>query len=997
MKHGIFKNSKTLFCVLLSIVAPVGVMAQKVISVKGTVKDATGLPVIGANVIQKGTSNGAISDFDGNFELQLPDTATLVVSYIGYLTQELHPNTQQLQIVLKEDAVNLEEAVVIGYGAVKKSDATGSVIAIKPDKMNRGQTTNAQDLITGKVAGVNVVSNGGSPGGGATIRIRGGSSLNASNDPLIVIDGLPMDNDGIKGVSNFLSTINPNDIESFTVLKDASATAIYGSRASNGVIIITTKKGEAGSGPRVSYDGNVSVSTRRGEIKVLNGDEFRAMVKQMYGQDPNDKDGQKIVGMLGEGNTNWQDEIFRPAFGMDHNLTVTGGLKNMPYRFSFGYTNQDGILKTSEFERYTGSMTLNPSFFDNHLKVSLNAKGMIVNNRFANTGAIGAAIAMDPTQSVRDARELYDQFGGYFQWTQVDGNGNPIISNLAPKNPVALLEQKNDRSNAKSLIGNAQFDYKFHFLPDLRVNLNLGMDYSSGNQKYYADPQGSESTPRGREGWDKQTKTNKSLDFYLQYGKTINDHTFDLMGGYAWQHFYKEGNYGSDGVTESYNPEYKEYKTESYLVSFFGRANYNYAGKYLATLTLRRDGTSRFPVKNRWGLFPAVALGWKVNEEAFLKNVSWLSDLKLRLGYGVTGQQNLGLGDYPYIPSYVINQEGAMYPIGGIFFPLSRPEAYNTDLKWEETSTYNAGIDFGFLDNRISGSVEAYYRRTDNLLNEVVIPAGTNFNNRMISNVGSLENKGIEFSINAKPVVTNDFIWDLGYNITYNNNKITKLTNGNNDNYLVETGGISRGTGSTIQAHAVGQAASSFYVYEQVYDNNGKPIEGLFVDRNDDGVINSNDRYFHKKPAADVTMGLNSKFTYKNWDLGFSLRASLGNYVYNDVAANNAATRVYNEKGSNLTNIPLSAFDTNFTGLTDYYMSDYYIQNASFLRVDNITLGYSFRNLFNKGLMGRVYGTVSNPFVLTKYKGLDPEVGGGIDNNIYPRPMVSQIGVSLTF
>ena len=1001
MKHGIFTDSKTLFCVLLSIVAPIGVMAQQVISVKGIVKDATGIPVIGANVIQKGTTNGVISDFDGNFQLQLPDTATLVVSYIGYLTQELKPNTKPLEIVLKEDAISLDEAVVIGYGAVKKSDATGSVIAIKPDKMNRGQTTNAQDMISGKVAGVNVTSNGGTPGGGATIRIRGGSSLSASNDPLIVIDGLPMDNDGIKGVSNMLSTINPNDIESFTVLKDASATAIYGSRASNGVIIITTKKGEAGSRPRVSYDGNVSVSTRRGEVEVMNGDQFRAFVQEMYRVDPvNDSQKEqdrknKILGTLGSANTDWQDEIFRPAFGMDHNLTVSGGLKNMPYRFSFGYTNQDGILKTSEFERYTASMNLSPSFFDNHLKVNLNAKGMIANNRFANTGAIGSALSMDPTQSVRDDRKEYEAFGGYFQWLNQKGEYN----NLAPQNPVAMLMQRQDRSNAKSFLGNAQFDYKFHFLPDLRANLNLGMDYSKGKQTLYVDPQAAESFPYGRTGWSDQTKYNNSLDFYLQYAKSINDHTFDAMLGYAWQHFHREENYQYDGVTGSYQPTSGVDKTESYLVSFFGRLNYNFAGKYLATVTLRQDGTSRFPVKNRWSMFPAVALGWKLNEEAFLKEVSWLSDLKLRLGYGITGQQNLNQGDYSYIPTYASNQEGAYYPIDGIFFPLSRPDAYNTDLKWEETTTYNAGIDFGFLDNRISGSVEAYYRKTDDLLNVVDIAAGTNFTNRLISNVGSLENKGLEFSINSKPIVTNDFMWDLGYNLTYNQNKITKLTTGSGDNYTVGTGGISTGTGTLIQAHAVGQPASSFYVYEQVYDNSGKPIEGLFVDRNNDGVINDQDRYFYQKPAADVTMGLSSKMTYKGWDFGFSLRASLGNYVYNDVDANRASLNsgdIFSAKGNNLNNRPLSAFDTNFTGIKDYYMSDYYVQNASFLRVDNITLGYTFKNLFNKGIIGRVYGTVSNPFVFTKYKGLDPEVNGGIDNNVYPRPLVSQIGVSIT-
>ncbi|MEG1586972.1 MAG: TonB-dependent receptor [Bacteroidales bacterium] len=993
MKHGIFTNSKTLLCVLLSFIAPFGVMAQQVISVKGTIKDATGIPVIGANVIQKGTTNGVISDFDGNFQLQLPDTATMVVSYIGYLTQELKPNTKAMEIVLKEDAISLDEAVVIGYGAVKKSDATGSVIAIKPDKMNRGQTTNAQDMISGKVAGVNVVSNGGSPGGGATIRIRGGSSLSASNDPLIVIDGLPMDNDGIKGVSNFLSTINPNDIESFTVLKDASATAIYGSRASNGVILITTKKGEAGSAPRISYDGNVSVSTRKGEIKVMDGDQFRSFVKEMYGDRP------EVLDKLGTANTNWQDEIFRPAFGTDHNLTVSGGLKNMPYRVSFGYTNQNGILKTSEFERYTASMSLSPSFFDNHLKVNLNAKGMIANNRFANTGAIGSALSMDPTQSVFDDRDDYKAFGGYFQWFTHDKDlGQNIHNVLAPQNPVAMLMLKQDRSNAKSFLGNAQFDYKFHFLPDLRANLNLGMDYSKGEQTLQIDPTSAESNPYGRTGFDKQTKYNNSLDFYLQYAKSINDHTFDAMVGYAWQHFYREGNSHYEGVVNQYDPKSSEYKTESYLVSFFGRLNYNWAGKYLATVTLRQDGTSRFPVKNRWSMFPSVALGWKINEEAFLQDVSWLSDLKLRLGYGITGQQNLNQGDYPYIPTYVSNEAGAFYPIDGIFFPTSRPNAYNTDLKWEQTSTYNIGVDFGFLDNRISGSVEAYYRKTDDLLNMVDIAAGTNFTNRLISNVGSLENKGLEFSINSKPIVTNDFVWDLGYNVTYNQNKITKLTSGKGDNYTVATGGISTGTGRTIQAHAVGQAASSFYVFEQVYDNNGKPIEGLFVDRNEDGIINDDDRYFHKKPAADVTMGLSSKMTYKGWDFGFSLRANLGNYVYNDVDANRAnlgSGDIYSSKGF-FSNRPLSAFDTNFKGGTDYYMSDYYVQNASFLRVDNITLGYTFRNLFNKGIIGRVYGTVSNPFLFTKYKGLDPEVNGGIDNNIYPRPLVSLIGLSIT-
>ncbi len=996
MRHGILNHAKTVATVLVSTLAPMGVMAQTPISVTGTVIDATGLPVIGANVIEKGTTNGVITDFDGNFILQMPSNGTLVVSYIGYASQEFQASSTPFHIKLAENAVALDEAVVIGYGSVKKSDATGSVVAIKPDKMNRGQTTNAQDMISGKVAGVNVTTAGGAPGSGATIRIRGGSSLSASNDPLIVVDGLPMDNDGVKGVSNILSTINPNDIESFTVLKDASATAIYGSRASNGVIIITTKKGDAGTKPRISYDGNFSISTRRGEIDVMDGNEYRDYVSKVYADRPDE------LAKLGQGNTNWQDEIFRPAFGTDHSLTVTGGTKNMPYRASLGYTNQDGILKTSEFERYTASVNLNPSFFDNHLKVNLNGRGMIVNNRFADTGAIGSALAMDPTQTVFDAREAYQDFGGYFQWyTTNPTTGQRVFNAVAPQNPVAMLAQKRDESHAKSFIGNAQFDYKFHFLPELRANLNLAMDYSKGKQTLYIDPQAAASNPFGRTGFDEMTKTNKSLDFYLQYGKTFGDHAIDVMGGYAWQHFYREGHNQYAGVLENYNPTAEKYATESYLVSFFGRLNYTLKDRYLATVTMRQDGSSRFTKQNRWSLFPSVALGWKVNEEAFLKDVDVLSDLKLRVGYGVTGQQNITGNDYPHLASYEANYDGAFYPFINadgevVYYPTSRPGAYNSDLKWEETTTYNVGLDFGFLDNRITGTLDAYYRRSDDLLNMVVVPAGTNFKNMVLSNVGSLENKGIELSINTKPIQTNNFNWDLSYNVTYNRNEITKLTTGSGEGYHVATGGISSGTGFTAQAHAVGHPAHSFLVYEQVYDNDGNPIEGLFVDRNGDGIVNADDRYFHKKPAADVMMGLSSKMTYKGWDFGFSLRASLGNYVYNDVDASRASlTDMWSDKGF-WSNRPASAFETNFQGKKEFFLSDYYVQNASFVRVDNITVGYTFRNLFNKGIYGRVYGTVSNPMVFSKYKGLDPEMHSGIDNNIYPRPMVSLIGLSLT-
>ncbi len=1005
MKHIILSLKKVILPVMVGLLVSAGAFAQQ-IKVRGVVKDATGEPVIGANIIQKGTNNGTTSDFDGLFQLEAPQGSSILVSYIGYTPQEVIATTKPLTVVLQDDAIQLESAVVIGYGTVKKSDATGSVTAIKPDKMNKGLTVNAQDMIAGKIAGVNVVSNGGTPGGGATIRIRGGSSLSASNDPLIIIDGLPMDNNGIKGVSNMLSSVNPNDIESFTVLKDASATAIYGSRASNGVIIITTKKGAEGSRPTVSYDGNFSISTKKKTIDVLNGDEYRSLITSMYADQPD------VIAKLGTANTDWQDEIFRTAFGTDHNITLSGGLKNMPYRVSFGYTDQQGILKTSSFERYTLSFNLNPSFFDKHLNISLTGKGMYVKNRFADTGAIGAAVSMDPTQSVYNYDPQYDVFGNYYQWyvpnAEFENNdGDKVNSDtynsLATTNPVALLNLKKETSKAKSFVGNARFDYKAHFLPELRAVLNLGLDASTGKQKLYVPVHAASDHMYGRAGQDKEDKTNTSLDFYLQYTKDWKNQNLDIMGGYAWQHFHRSGNsYYSgleEGVKSNYNARLNRWKTESYLVSFFGRVNYSLFDRYMLTATLREDGTSRFHKDNRWGFFPSVALAWKMNQESFLRDVTAISEMKLRLGYGKTGQQELGLGDYPYLPTYIVNKDGAYYPIGGEFMDLYRPEAYNTDLKWEETTTYNVGLDYGVLQNRISGSVEFYYRKTDDLLSYVDVSALSNFKNQVIQNIGSLENKGVEFTINTKPIVRRDFFWDLGFNVTYNKNKITKLTAGSGDDYFVATGGISPGTGNTVQAHAVGQPANSFYVYQQVYDNSGKPIEGLFVDRNGDGIINEKDKYFHHKPTGDVLMGLSSKMTWKGWDFSFSLRASLNNYVYNDVDAdrlNISSGAIWSTSGF-LSNRPLSAFDTNFQGVKDSYMSDYYVQKASFLRCDNITLGYTFKNLFNKGVVARVYGTVQNPFVITKYKGLDPEVNGGIDNNIYPRPIVSLVGLTVNF
>ena len=1000
---------KALLTLLVGLFLSIGAFAQQ-IAVKGHVKDTTGEPVIGANVLVKGTTNGTITDFDGNFMLNVPKDAILSVSFVGYKSAEVKA-ASTVMVTLEDDSQVLDAVVVIGYGSVKKNDMTGSVTAIKPDKLNKGLITNAQDMMTGKIAGVSVISKGGAPGEGATIRIRGGSSLTAENDPLIVIDGLAMDNKGVKGLANPLSMVNPNDIESFTVLKDASATAIYGSRASNGVIIITTKKGQAGARPTISYDGNVSVSTVKSTVDVMDGDQFRSFIKDIWGEDS------EAYSKLGNANTDWQKEIFRPAVSTDHNLTISGGLKNMPYRVSFGYTNQNGIVKTSKFERYTASVSLAPSFFEDHLKINANLKGMIAKNRYADGGAVGSAVSFDPTQSVR-SDDPYHQyyFDGYFQWNTDasslnDDTWKRTFNSNAPGNPVALLEEKDDRAISKSLIGNLELDYKFHFLPDLHAHVNGGMDLSTGKQYTDVSPYSSTNNYYGSYGWEQKDKYNLSLNAYLQYSKDFTDkHRFDVMAGYEWQHFHDTSDqeyWGlyplSNNVVENrgqrYNNTSSGSATESYLVSFFGRVNYTLLDRYLFTATVRQDGSSRFHKNNRWGLFPSFALGWKLKEEAFLKDVDVLSDLKLRLGYGITGQQNINSGDYPYLAVYETNKDGAYYPILGEGTTY-RPNAYNPDLKWEKTTTYNVGLDFGFLNNRINGAVDYYYRKTTDLLNSVFVSAGTNFKNKVLSNVGSLENSGIEFSINSKPVVTTDWTWDLGFNITYNKNEITKLTTGDSENYYVAAGdNIGGGRDMKAMAHAVGHPASSFYVYQQVYDENGKPIENEFVDRNGDGTINGDDRYFYKKPTADVLMGLTSRLSYKSWDFSFSLRASLNNYVYNSVEAGGSdcnPTSVYSFGALN--NRPLMGVANNIQNLKDNtLLSDYFVQNASFMKCDNITLGYSFKKLFGAPIGGRVYAAVQNVFTITKYKGLDPEVEKGLDNNIYPRPLTTLIGLSLHF
>ncbi|MFZ4457096.1 MAG: SusC/RagA family TonB-linked outer membrane protein [Bacteroidales bacterium] len=1027
------KKIKFTLLVLTLLSFGIGAMAQTKTTLKGEVVDKDNIPVIGASIIEKGTTNGTVTNIDGKFSLNVSNAkGTLRITCVGYEKLEIAvPSASQtVKIKLQESSVALNEVVAIGYGVVKKNDATGSVNAIKPDKLNKGLVLNAQDMLIGKVAGVQVTTGGGTPGGSAQIRIRGGSSISASNDPLIVIDGLMLDNSGIKGAPNALSTINPNDIETFTVLKDASATAIYGSRGSNGVIIITTKKGEKGGKVRVAYDGNASLGTIAKTYDVLTGDQFRNFVTNLYATNPD----VTALASLGTENTDWQKQIYQDAVSHDHNISVMGSTKTMPYRISAGYTNQNGIIKTSNFERFIASANLNPSFFQDHLKLTLNAKGMYTKNRYADGGVVGGAASFDPTQPIMSTDPKFSKYGGYFQWRGVTGN------TLAGGNPVAALYQKNDRATSRDFIGNLESDYKVHFLPDLHLHLTLGMESSYGIQRLNIDTMSIMNDGYGRTGWDEEYKNNTSAAFYAQYSKQIDKHKFDFMVGTEEQHYHRKGSneyYGKpwdvnkNGTVETgeyYDhiiPSATAWATENFVVSYFGRANYSYANRYLLTATFRNDNSSRFSKENRSAYFPSCAFAWKASEEPMIKEMDIFSELKVRLGYGITGQQDIGVGDYSYMPVYTGNRQGGYYQFGDSLYNTSRPEAYNTKLKWESTTTYNAGIDFGVANSRFTASVDYYFRRTNDLLFVAPIPAGTNLRNKIIQNIGSLENRGIEVTLNGKVISTKDLTWELTYNFTKNINKVTKLDGAA---AFVPAGGTFQGY---TKVNAVGMPANSFYVYQQLYDANGKMIEtgaptladpskkysdtDAFLDKKDkkiyftntagnkdstfvgDGVINENDRVFVHSENPDFTMGLSSKLTYKGFDFGVSMRAVVGNYLYNAVESgysNVSATGIWNSYFVNKTS---KAIEDGLTGQPKTYLSDHYVQDASFIRIDNITLGYSFKKLFNAKASGRIYTAVQNPFVYTKYKGLDPEVQGGIDNNIYPRPRTTLIGLSLNF
>ena len=967
--------------ILAFLLLPASVYAQTQKTITGTVIDELGESVIGATVKAINTSMGTITDIDGNFTLQVPaEVKQLTISYVGYVTQTVDITSEPIRVQLKSDNQLLQEVVVVGYGVTRKSDLTGSVSTMKADDFNGGTINSPEQLINGKVSGVQIMSSGGSPSAGSSIRIRGGASLNASNDPLIVVDGVPLENGGITGSGNFMSMINPSDIESMTVLKDASSTAIYGSRASNGVLLITTKKG-SGDRLKVSFSTNNSLSVKTQTSDVLSAGQFRAVINEQG------SDTQKSL--LGTTDTNWTNEIFHSAFATDNNVSVSGKAGFLPFRVSVGYLNQAGILRSDKLERYTGSVVVNPSFFDNHLRLTLNAKGSVSETRFADTGAIYNAASFNPTVPVYSGN---DRFGGYFE--SVSPGGVPD----ATLNPVGLLDYLDHQGEVKRVIGNFDIDYKFHFLPDLKAHISLGLDYAEGYGIYYCpDGVGMNYQVGGSNNkYGPQTNTNKLFTGYLNYNKNVESikSNTDVTAGYDYQSWVaKTVGYDSFNVFGEKQGTTAPTDQRHLLISYYGRLNYSFDNRYLLNVTMRTDGTSRFSPDYRWGYFPSVGIGWRLNEEGFMKGISWLNSLKLRVSYGVTGQQEIG-NNYGYMPVYNTSTPGAYYLMGKDYIPMLRPQGYISNLKWETTTSWNYGFDFSVLDNRLSGSFDYYTRKTKDLLAEVPVPAGANFNSRMTTNVGNVDSQGLEFTLNATPVTTKDFTWDVSFNATWQSMKVKNLS------LAPGTATVNTLVGPTFDSYAIqvlseGYEPYMFYLYHQLYDNNGKPIEGMYADTNDDGVIDNNDRYRCKSPTPDWILGFSTNLQWKKWTLGFSLRANIGNYVYNGNAMSMGAWETVSYNTYQLNNLNASYLKTGFQHRQR--LSDYYLENASFLKMDNISLRYTFGKISDWCSNLYVGAMIQNVFTLTKYSGVDPEVPNGCDNSFYPRPRTFSLSVGVDF
>jgi len=979
---------RSLLLVALFVIGCLQLMAQTR-TIKGEVTDAqNGEALIGATVMVEGEKGGTVTDFDGNFSLQVSSSAKKIkVSYIGYIDKILSIS-DKMKVKLESDSKALADVVVIGYGTARKSDLTGSVATVKSKDFNKGLVSSPEQLINGKVSGVQIMSNSGSASAGSTIRVRGGASLNASNDPLIVLDGVPLEQGGISGnSSNFLSMINPSDIESMTVLKDASSTAIYGSRASNGVIIITTKKGQQGA-VKVNFNTTNSLQTRAQMVDMLSRDEFVNVINQ-FGTD-NQKS------LLGTANTDWNDEVYRTAFGTDNNLSVSGSIdKWLPFRVSVGYYNQSGLVRKDNVERWTGNVVLTPSFFQDHLKLTINAKGTLNNNSFNNGGAVWAAATFNPTIPVYSGN---DKYGGYNE--ALDADGVPV--NAGVRNPRGLVDLYDSKSKVSRFIGSMDVDYKVHFLPDLKLHATVGADYAKGDGTIYVPAYAAQSYNKDESlggsdyKYGPQKNENRLLTLYANYAKYFEDikSNVDLTAGYDYQYwksttplYYTKSAAGTNLSTVKAS-DYRHV-----MLSYYGRINYSFDGKYLLTATVRRDASSRFSKDTRWGTFPSVALGWTLTEEPWLKNQKVLSNLKLRASYGVTGQQE-GIGNYNYLPVYTYSVTGAEAFINGQYINTYRPEAYVSDLKWETTTSWNFGLDFGFLNGRIGGAIDFYTRKTKDLLASVPTAAGTNFSKTILTNVGNVDSKGIEISLNATPIQTKDWEWNLSYNFTWQNMKVKNLSltkGGSQTNVKV---------GPSIDAYqfqvlSEGYEPYMFYVYHQLYDSKtGKPIEGAYADLNNDGEINESDLYRYHSPAPKYIMGLSTSLRYKQLTLGMSFRANIDNYVYNGMGMSTGAFETVSYNNSQLNNLNTSFLKTGFK--TRQYLSDYYVENASFLKLDNLSLSYNVGKI-NKWASLTVSAMVQNVFTITGYSGTDPEVPNGMDNSFYPRPRTYSVSLGLQF
>lgn len=979
---------RSLLLVALFVIGCLQLMAQTR-TIKGEVTDAqNGEALIGATVMVEGEKGGTVTDFDGNFSLQVSSSAKKIkVSYIGYIDKVLSIS-DNMKVKLESDSKALADVVVIGYGTARKSDLTGSVATVKSKDFNKGLVSSPEQLINGKVSGVQIMSNSGSASAGSTIRVRGGASLNASNDPLIVLDGVPLEQGGISGnSSNFLSMINPSDIESMTVLKDASSTAIYGSRASNGVIIITTKKGQQGA-VKVNFNTTNSLQTRAQMVDMLSRDEFVNVINQ-FGTD-NQKS------LLGTANTDWNDEVYRTAFGTDNNLSVSGSIdKWLPFRVSVGYYNQSGLVRKDNVERWTGNVVLTPSFFQDHLKLTINAKGTLNNNSFNNGGAVWAAATFNPTIPVYSGN---DKYGGYNE--ALDADGYPV--NAGVRNPRGLVDLYDSKSKVSRFIGSMDVDYKVHFLPDLKLHATVGADYAKGDGTVYVPAYAAQSYNKDESlggsdyKYGPQKNENRLLTLYANYAKYFEDikSNVDLTAGYDYQYwksttplYYTKSAAGTNLSTVKAS-DYRHV-----MLSYYGRINYSFDGKYLLTATVRRDASSRFSKDTRWGTFPSVALGWTLTEEPWLKNQKVLSNLKLRASYGVTGQQE-GIGNYNYLPVYTYSVAGTEAFINGQYINTYRPEAYVSDLKWETTPSWNFGLDFGFLDGRIGGAIDFYTRKTKDLLASVPTAAGTNFSKTILTNVGNVDSKGIEVSLNATPIQTKDWEWNLSYNFTWQNMKVKNLS-------LIKGGSQTNvKVGPSIDAYqfqvlSEGYEPYMFYVYHQLYDSKtGKPIEGAYADLNNDGEINESDLYRYHSPAPKYIMGLSTSLRYKQLTLGMSFRANIDNYVYNGMGMSTGAFETVSYNNSQLNNLNTSFLKTGFK--TRQYLSDYYVENASFLKLDNLSLSYNVGKI-NKWASLTVSAMVQNVFTITGYSGTDPEVPNGMDNSFYPRPRTYSVSLGLQF